>query len=350
LPDIARELQVDGVVEGSVMRSGNRVRITAQLIRASTDQHVWSQIYEREFQDIAALQVDIARTIARQAGIGASTVGQTRLDRRRVANRDAFEEYLRGCHAWNKRSPEEIKKAIRHFEKAIDLDAAYAPAYAGLADAYNQLGTHLIGERPPRETRPLAIAAATKAIQREAMEQARNAQELDPLSLIVRTQVGWIHAHQRNFNAAIPIFRDVLERDPNYLWGQWLLGQAYIQTGQLPQAIEVLERAAGHSHRTPAILGTLGAAYARAGRRQDATELFRELTAAGKHKYVSAHAFAWIYLGLGDPDQAFHWLEREFEERSNALAWIGTWHMLDPYRDDPRYLVMSRRIGLSQPN
>ena len=403
LPEIARELKVDAVMQGSVMRSGDRVRVAAQLILGATDEHIWSEIYDRDLREVSGLQLDIARTIAREARIKTSPGEQARLSRRPPVNRAAFEEYLRGRHAWNKRSPGEIRKAIVHFQNAIDLDAAYAPADAGLADAYNQLGTHLIGEKSPRETRPLAIAAAAKAIEiddelaeahaalgfakmydwdwsradrelrraielnpsygpvriwyasflqqngkhREALVQARYAMELDPLSLIVQTQLGWIHAHGRDFNTAIRYFRDVLEKDPNYLWAQWQLGQAYLNTGKQQEAIAVLEKAAARSRRTPAILGTLGAAYARDGRIPEARKILKELSALAAERYVSPHAFTWVYFGLGDKDAGFNSLAREYEDRSNSVAWIGSWHMLDGFRNDPRYAETMRRIGLS---
>ncbi len=403
LPEIARELKVDAVLQGSVMRSGDRVRIGAQLILGTTDEHIWSEIYDRDLREVSGLQLDIARTIAREAHIKTSPGEQARLARRPFVNRAAFEEYLRGRHAWNKRSPGEIRKAIGHFQNAIDFDAAYAPAYAGLADAYNQLGTHLIGEKSPRETRPLAIAAASKAIaideelaeahaalgfakmydwdwqraerelrraieldpsygpvriwyasflqqngrRAEALAQARYALELDPLSLIVRTQVGWTHAHGGDFDAAIKYYLDVLGKDPNYLWGQWQLGQAYLFTDKHQEAIDVLNKAAARSQRNPAILGTLGAAYARAGRKTEAGKLLNELTELAGRRYVSPHAFTWIYLGLGDKDRSFDWLDREYEDRSNSVAWIGVWHMLDGYRSEPRYRAMMQRISLS---
>ena len=144
---------------------------------------------------------------------------------------------------------------------------------------------------------------------------------------------------------AISYLRDVLEKDPNYLWGQWRLGQVYLQTGKYQEAIDVLERAAVRSQRTPAILGTLGAVYARSGRKADAEKLLQELTEAAKRRYVSPHAFTYIYLGLRDRDRAFEWLEREYEDRSNSVAWYGVWHMLDEFRSDPRCVDMMRRIG-----
>jgi TolB-like protein/DNA-binding winged helix-turn-helix (wHTH) protein len=177
LPEIASELKVDALLEGSVLRSGDRIRVTVQLIRGATDARIWSKVYEQDIRDLSDLQVDIARTIAHEAGLQIG--GQTRLTQRRPLNREAFEEYLRGRHAWSKRSPAEIQNAIAHFRKAIDLDAAYSLPYAGLADAYNQLGTHLIGERRARETRPLAIAAALKAI------------EIDPESAEAHAALGY---------------------------------------------------------------------------------------------------------------------------------------------------------------
>jgi len=401
-PEIARELRADALLEGSLMRSGGRVRVVVQLIRGATDQHLWSQVYERDLTDAADLQLEIARAIAHQARLELTDAQKGQLTRHASVNRAAFEEYLRGRHAWNKRSPENIKKAISHFQTAIDLDAAYAPAYAGLADAYNQLCTHLIGEQPPNQIRPLAVAAAAKAISidpdlaeahaslgfakmydwdwqtaekelrraielspsygpvriwyasflsqhqrhEEAIAQAHHAADLDPLSLIVRTQVGWMYTHAGQFDKAMQYFQDVLQKDPNYLWAQWQMGQAYLYTGMYAEAIALLETSAGTSKRTPAIFGTLGAAYARAGRKADAEKILQELREMSKHRYVSPHAFTWVYLGLDDADKSFEWLEKEFDERSNSVAWHGVWHMLDKYRSDPRYLDLMRRIGL----
>jgi len=405
-PEIARELGADALLEGSLMRSGDRVRVVVQLILAATDEHLWSEVYERDLKDASDLQLEIARAIAHKARLKLSEAQQSQLRRKKSVNPAAFEEYLRGRQAWNKRSPENIRKAISHFQKAIDLDAAYAPAYAGLADAYNQLCTHLIGERPAREIRPLAVAAAVKAIEidpdlaeahaslgyaktyewdwrtaeqqllraielspsygpvriwyasylsqhhrhAEAIAQAHHAADLDPLSLIVRTQVGWTYAHAGDFGKAMRYFQDVLEKDPNYLWAQWQMGQAYLHTGKFAEAIRLLEKAAETSKRTPAILGTLGATYARAGRTTDAEKILQELTELSKHRYVSAHAFTWVYLGLGDADKSFQWLEREYEERSSSVAWNGVWHMLNKHRSDPRYLAHMRRIGLPPEN
>lgn len=272
-----------------------------------------------------------------------------------------------------------------------------------MADAYNQLGTHLIGEKSPRETRPLAIAAASKAIEiddelaeahaalgfarmydwdwsgadrelrraielnpsygpvriwyasflhqngkhREALVHARYAMELDPLSLIVRTQSGWIHSRGDDFDTAIGYYMDVLEKDPNYLWAQWQLGQVYLEVGKHQAAIDVLEKAAVRSRRTPAILGTLGAAYALAGRKAEALKLVKELSDIAAHRYVSPHAFTWVYFGLGDKARGFESLEREYADRSNSIAWIGSWHMLDGLRSDPRYHSLMKRVGLS---
>jgi tetratricopeptide (TPR) repeat protein len=360
-------------------------------------------VYDRDLGDVSALQAHIAQTIAHEVGITISTRERARLARRPSVNRSAYEEYLRGLHSWNKRTPRDISDAIAHFENAIDFDAAYAPAYAGLADAYNQLGTHLIGDKPPRETRPLAIAAAKKAIEiddelaeahaalgfakvydwdwpqaekeleraielnpgygpvrtwyasylqqhlrhREAVTQARYALELDPLSLIVRTQVGWIYTQAGKFDKGIPYFRDVLERDPDYLWAQWMLGMADSQTGRHTEAIAVLEKAATRSHRTPAIIASLGRAYALAGRKRDAKRLLDELFEVAKTRYVSPHAFTEVYLGLGDHERAFEWMEREYEDRSNSVAWFGTTPMFDPLRSDPRFIDLLHRINLA---
>jgi serine/threonine protein kinase/Tfp pilus assembly protein PilF len=399
--EIARELRVDGLVEGSMARFGDRVRISIALVRASDQRRLWAESYERDLGEVPAWQNEVAHAVAREVRIELTRAEAQRLSGGRRVNREAFEAYLRGHYFLNKRSEESIRTATTHFRAAIDRDPAYAAAYAGLADCYNQLGTVLVGSQPPSRTRPLATAAAANALaidgelaeahaalgfaklydwnwsgaersfQRaielnpsyapahswyagylvytgrnaEALREAARAGDLDPLSLIMRTQVGWTMNFLRQYDSAIEQYQRVLAVDPDYAWALWQLGQTYTYKGMFPEAFAVLQRGVEVSNRSPAILGTLGAAYAMAGRKAQAEQIADELSALSRKKYVPPAAVAWVYLGLRDADRAFQWLEAAYLERSNALAAVKVWQMLDPFRSDPRYFDLARRIG-----
>jgi len=405
LPQIARELNVDAVVEGSVLRSGKRVRITAQLIHAATDQHLWAESYERDFRDVLSLQSEVARAIANEIQVKLTPQDQARLVSARSVDPEAYQLYLKGRFYWNKRTEAGLKKGIEYFHQAIDLDPNYALAYAGIADCYSLLGWDLFGALPPREALPIAKAAAKKALETddslaeahnslawtklafdwdwmgaerefkraielnpgyaithhwyaeclagmgryaEALAEIRQAQELDPLSLIISSIVGWVFYFDRKNDQAIAEFRKTLELDPNFWVAHWTLGRTYEQKAMFAEAIAEIQKAIDLSGGSPLSLAALGHTYAVWGRRVEAERALNELKESSKQGYISSYSIAAIHAGLGEKDQAFIWLEKAYEERSGWLIWLRAEPISDPLRSDPRFQDLLRRVGLPQ--
>jgi serine/threonine protein kinase/Flp pilus assembly protein TadD len=405
LPQIARELNVDAVVEGSVLRSGKRVRITAQLIDAATDQHLWAESYERDLRDVLSLQGEVARAIANDIQVKLTPQEQARLVSARSVDPEAYQLYLKGRFYWSKRTEAGLKKGIEYFHQAIDLDPNYALAYAGIADCYSLLGWDLFGPLPPREALPIAKAAARKALETddslaeahnslawtklafdwdwtgaerefkraielnpgyaithhwyaeclagmgryaEALAEIRQAQELDPLSLIISSIVGWVLYFDRKNDQAIAEFRKTLELDPNFWVAHWTLGRAYEQKAMFTEAIAEIQKAIDFSGSSPLSLAALGHTYAVSGRRAEAERVLNQLKDSSKQTYISPYGIAAIHAGLGEKDQAFLWLEKAYEERSGWLIWLRAEPGSDPLRSDPRFQDLLRRIGLTQ--
>ena len=395
---IADELNVEAVIEGSVVSSGGRVRITVQLIHVASDRHLWAETYDRELSDVPLLQHEIARAIAHE--IQASTRAPSGNGPAPI-NRSAFEAYLRARYYLDQRTAESIPAAISWYQKAIHEEPAYARAYAGLADCYNQLGTVMIGGRPPSESRKLAIAAASRALEidpelaeahaargysdlyewnwdrakkgldravslnpnyapahlwlahylaargqfDQALQEVRLARDLDPLSPIIQTQVGWILRFARRQNEAIAEFRKALRMQPDYQWATWQLGGALISKGDYAGAIRILQKDVERSH-APAALSTLGYAYGLAGRRLEAERVLADLLVLSRQRYVPPSCFVDVYGGLRDRDKVFEWLEIAYQERSNRLLWLGVSADMDWLRDDSRLDSLLRRTGL----
>ena len=400
LPQIARELNAGAVIEGSIARFGDRIRVSVQLLDGAKDKHLWAETYERDLAEIPKLWGEVAIGIAREIRARIQPAERVRLAGRPV-KRDAFEAYLRGRYYWNKRTAENIHKAIEFFRKSIDEDPAYARAYAGLADCYNQLGTVLIGGQPPAEIRPLAIASAKRALEidpelaeghaalayarlydwewaaaeegfqrsiglnpsyssahlwyshylsigkrpDEALREARLAHQLDPLSPIIQTQIGWILQHAGRYDEAIQELRKVLETDPDYVWALWRIGSCYASKWMFQEGIDALEKAATLSGRSASILGTLAETYGLAGRKDEARKLLNELAALSRQRYVPAIAFAHAYIGLGDSERVLEWLEKAYQQRENGIAYLSLWNDDGGYRSDPRFHELLRRVG-----
>jgi TolB-like protein/tetratricopeptide (TPR) repeat protein len=401
VPAIGKELNVDAVIEGSVLRSGDKIRVTVQLIRADTDEHLWSGTYDRELQDVLALQSDVTQGIA--GHIESAVTGAQRgspVPPRTVA-RDVYEAYLKGRFALHKNSRAGLEEALLHFQAAVDLDGTFAPAYAGLAATYSDLGLVFYGE-PPGETRPKMLVAARKALEldpelaearvlladalqrdwhwaeaeaeyrqainlspsdasahagladwllcrgrtEEALASARRALELDPLAFD-SGQVGWILFHARRYDEAIRELRTAVTIEPKDPTSLWILGFALTGAGQFDEAIRTLEKAASLSDRNPAVLGVLVRAYARGGRRTEALRVLDELHRRRQRGYVPAAAFLNAYLGLGDTEEAFAWLERAAEERSNIMQFLKVHPFFDSLRGDPRFAEFLRRANFS---
>jgi serine/threonine-protein kinase len=401
LPEIARELSVDAVVEGTVVRSGDRVRISAQLIHAATDTHLWAKQYESSMRDVLTLQSDVARAIANEIQIQLTPQEKLRLAGARPVDPGAYEAFLKGRHLWYRRSPDALQKALEYLQQAVSIDPTYALAHAGLADVYISLSWDLFGLMPPAEGFPRAKAAAQKALEldphcaeahaalgwaaagydwdwasaerglkraielkpqygpvhiwyshflkaidriEESFGESRRALECDPLGLVLNMHMGWHHLYSRKYAQAIDQLLKTLELDPNFILTRVFLGESYLCTGRPLDAIAELERAVELSQRHPTYLGDLGYAYAFAGRRDDAVKTLDELMRLSSHRYVGARSIAEIYLGLGDADQAFDWLNKAFEQRNGWLIHIRENPRYDAVRHDPRYQSLVRRM------
>jgi TolB-like protein/Tfp pilus assembly protein PilF len=401
VPEIARMLHVDAIVEGSVMREGNRIRVTAQLIRGSTDAHFWSETYDRELQDVFTLQSELAQSIAEKVQVTVTGAEHQRLTAARPVAPEVYESYLKGQFAFNQsNSRSDLERSAQFFEEAVQRDPTFAPGYVGLAEAYDMLGTVHVGA-PPEETRPKVIAAIRKALELdpdianahvmlavslqeewkwkeaetefnralelnpnsadahvsfagwllcqgrtdEAVEWARRGRELDPLSPSSE-DIGWVLFQSRRYPEAIHELRSVLDVRPDDGGALADMGFALVANDQAADAIPVLEKAIAVSDHSPAAMGVLVRAYAHAGRRSDALRLLAELHTRRKSAYVPSAAFVNAYLGLGDTDQAFVWLEEAYKEQSNILQFLKVHPFFDPIRSDPRFAELVRRVGL----
>jgi TolB-like protein/Tfp pilus assembly protein PilF len=400
-PEIAKALRVDALVEGSVMREGNRIRVTAQLIRGATDAHFWSETYDRELRDVFTVQSELAQAITEKVQITVTGEEQKRLAATRPVAPEVYESYLKGEFAYNKsntRAGEE--ESIGYFKHAIEMDPTFAPAYAGLAAASDELGTVVIGA-PPGETRANAISAVRKALELEpdlvnahivlanlqqeqwhwaaaeaeyrralelspnnadahvglaswlmchgrtdeALAWARRGRELDPVT-VSGAYIGWTLFLSHRYDEAIRELRSALAVQPDDTDALLYLGFALVANNQPQDAIPALEKSISISKGSPAAIGVLIRAYSHAGRRADALRLLGELQKRKKAGYVPAAAFVNGYLGLGDNDQSFAWLERAFQEQSNILLSLKVHPFFDPIRGDPRFADLIRRTGL----
>jgi TolB-like protein/DNA-binding winged helix-turn-helix (wHTH) protein/Flp pilus assembly protein TadD len=403
LPQIARELNVDAVVEGTVLRSGDQVRITAQLIDASADKHLWSQSYEGELRDTLALQSKVARAIADQIQINLNPREQAALRSAKVVNPQAYVSYLKGRYFWNKRSAESLKVALAYFNQAIDEDPAYAQAYSGLSDTYALLGDWQYAVMTPKEAFPKAKAAAIKALELdsalgeahnslafcldgfdwnfdsagkeflraielnpgyaathhwyawhlallhrydEALAEMRKAESLDPLSLVINTDLAELLALAHSYDESIQQSRKTIEMDPNFGLAHNHLGQAYLQKHMYGEAIAELQKAVQLSGGGPTCMANLARADAASGKKSEAEKLLGDLKKRSSPGYSHGSEIAVIYASLGDKEQAMNWLEKGYEERFNPGVLLRPG--FDPLRSEPRFQELTRRIGLPQ--
>jgi TolB-like protein/DNA-binding winged helix-turn-helix (wHTH) protein/Tfp pilus assembly protein PilF len=401
LPQIARELNVDAVIEGSVLRSGDRVRITAQLIEASADRHLWSQSYEGELRDTLALQSRVASAIADQIRINLTPQEQAALKNVRVVNPEAYESYLKGRYFWNKRTADGLKAALAYFQQAIEEDPKYAQAYSGLADTYALLGDWQYAVMTPEQAFPKAKAAAIKALELdstlgeahnslafvldafdwdldaagkefrraieldpgyanahhwyawhlsllgrfdEAIAEMRKAENLDPLSLIINADVAELLVIAHRYDESIAQSRKTIEMDPNFALAHNQLAQAYLQKHMYGEAVAELRRAVQLSGGSPTIIANLARACVASGQRSEAIKLLNDLKNRSSHGYSNGSEIATIYASLGDTDQAMNWLEKSYEERFNPGVLLRPG--FDPLRSDPRFQDLVHRVGL----
>ncbi len=401
LPQVARELNVDAVVEGTVLRAGDQVRITAQLIDASTDKHIWSQSYEGELRDTLALQDRVARAIAEQIQINLTPREQAALKSVRAVNPEAYESYLKGRYFWNKRTADGLRVALAYFNQAIEEDPNYTQAYSGLADTYALLGDWQYAVMTPKEAYPKAKAAALKALEldsslgeahnslafvldgydwdldaggkefRRAMElspgyatahhwyawhlallgqydeaiaEMKKAESLDPLSLIINADLAELLVLAHSYDEAIRQSRKTIEMDPNFAMAHNQLAQAYLQKHMYDQAIAELQNAVQLSGGSPTCIANLARAYTFSGKRSEAMKLLDDLKSSSTARYSHSSEIAAIYASLGDKDEAMNWLEKGYEERFNPGVLIRPG--FDPLRSDPRFQDLVHRVGL----
>lgn len=390
---IARDLNVRAVLTGRVHRRGDTLSIQVDLIDATNVAQMWGQHYDRSLSDLLLVQEDISRDIFENLRLKLSVEEQKQLE--------AFSLYLKGRNAWNKRTEDGLLQGIDYFRKAIEVDKDYAPAYAGLADCYNMLVVYGISQ--PRDAFPKAKEAATRALSidstlaeartslafikhrwewggdeaerefqqaikskpsyspahqwyssylvavgrfDEAISEARRAEELEPLSFISNSHLGWILYLAGRYDDAIAHCERLLAVDPNFFPARRYMGLAYEQKNMYPQAIDQFEKGVKLS-KSPLMLSLLGHAYAASGRKADAQKILADLDQQ-KQRYVSPYTVATIYAGLGNKDETFKWLEKAFEERDIWLMNMRVDPVLKPIRSDSRFTALVQRIGIPQ--
>jgi len=385
-------------VEGTVLRSGEQVRITAQLIQTPADRHLWAESYEGDLHDTLALQKKVARAIAEHIRIELTPKEQAVLKNAKVVNPEAYEAYLKGRYFWNKRTADGLKRAVDYFDQAIEKDPNYAQAYAGLADSYALLGDWEYGILAPSEAYPKAKAAAIKALEldnalgeahtslafsldvfdwdwesaekefrraielnpgyatahhwyawhlsemgrnSEAIAEMRKAENLDPLSLIISADVAEILLVAHLNDKAIAQSRKTVDMDPNFAIAHYELGQAFVQKHSYNDAIAEFQKAIELSGGSVPCTSNLAYAYAVSNKRNEAVKILNDLKTRSTR---NPSEIALMYVGLGEKDQAMKWLEKAYAEHFNPSILLRP--AFDPLRSDPRFQNLVRRIGL----
>jgi TolB-like protein/Flp pilus assembly protein TadD len=401
LPQIAQQLGVENILEGSVQKPSDQVRVNVQLIHAATDTHLWAETYDRKLTDVFAVESEIAKAVAERLKAKLTGTAEHVLASRPTENPEAHQLYLKGRYSWNKRTTENLKKAIDYFGQAIGKDPAYALAYSGLADVHAVLPYY--AATPPKDDAQKALAAARKAVELdeslaeahtslanalvlnlqfsaslpefqraielnpnyatahhwygeqlqndgrfdEALAELRRAQELDPLSLVINSVLGSILAVAGRDGEAIEQLRKTMEMDPTFDLTYWFLGQAYENKGQLAEAIAQYEKAT-HLSPDPAVQASLARAYALAGRKKEARKILDNLTTASRERYIPAYSLAIIYLSLGDREETLRLLEKSYEDRApfdtGVYGSIKIDRRLDSLRGEPRFEALARKV------
>jgi len=404
LGQIAEELNVDGIVEGAVLRIEGRVRITAELIHAASDTHVWAERYEGDLRDVLRLQSEVAQAIAAEIRVKVRPQERSRLNRAPASSGEANEAYLKGRYFWNKRTPDGLERSLMQFERAIEKNPSYALAHAGIAEAYAIAGSLLLEMIPPREAMPRAQVAARRALQidetlgeahatlayisavydydwlsaergfrhalllnpgdatarqfyalhwayrgnpAQAESEIEQARQLDPLSLQINTEIANIFYLGRGYDRAIEQALITLDLDPAFHGAHFILSLAYKQKEMLEAALAEAEKAVALSGRSTASLGCLGGCFAATGRLSAAKEIVGELQNLSGHQFVPSFVFAWISANLRDSESTLAYLERSYIERTSYLAVIKAEPTFDFLRSDERFQDLQRRVGLT---
>lgn len=392
MPQIARELNVDGVIEGTVVRVGNRVRIRTQLIYAPSDQHVWADAYERDEKDVLALQAGLAREIANRIGLELTAEQHSELATNRPVNPKAHELYLEGRYFWNKRDPAGLRKAVDYFQQAIAQDPGYAEAYAGLADAYGLLG--MMSEAETAAKKALAINGNLAEAQTslgliepfldwnwevgkahferaialnpnyatahhwyaeaylmptghvdQALAELEKAQALDPLSAIIATDFGKDLYLARRYDEAIVQLRRALELDPNFVSAHNWLSDTFLEKGMYAEASAELDKTKPFKEER-IYVRQMAYLDARMGKRIEARKALEQSLLLSKGKDISMGAVALVYAALGDKERTFFWLNKACRARSSFVTTLKFWSVFDPIRSDRRFHELLLRVGL----
>ncbi|HXG66582.1 MAG TPA: tetratricopeptide repeat protein [Blastocatellia bacterium] len=404
--EAGREIGVDAVLDGSIQKAGEKIRITARLISVRDGAQLWAGNFDETFESIFAAQDSISEQVAQALMLTLTGEESKSLAKRHTESSEAYLLYLKGRYCWNKRTEEDLRRGIEYFEQAIARDANYALAYAGLADSYLLLGAIGYSGLPPHEVFPRAERAAKKALEidetlaeahtslayikwffnwdwagaereykraialnpnyatahqwygfclatmgrhDEAIAEMRQAQELDPLSLSINTAVGMSLYYARRYDEAIEAHQETLKLDPDYYPAHLNSGLALTAKGKFSEAIAAYQRAYPQSKPLsdyPIVMAFLGHTYAASGNRGEALKALQELQSLAAQKHVSPYCIAVIYVGLGEKEQAFAWLEKTYEEHSGHITDLKVDPLFDPLRPDPRFDDLLRRIGI----
>jgi TolB-like protein/Tfp pilus assembly protein PilF/class 3 adenylate cyclase len=399
LREIAEQLGVANVLEGSVQKAADQVRVNVQLINAATQAHLWADTYDRKLTDIFAVESDIAKTIADTLQAKLTSSEKTAIAKRPTANSEAYELYLKGRFFWNKRTGADLRTAIEYFNQALGKDPSYGLAYAGLADSYGLLSIY--GAASPADSFPQARAAAKKALELDdtlaeahsslafslahydfdleqslkeferaiqlnpnyatarhwysnnplvelgqfdrAIAEGKRAVELDPLSLIISADLGEDYFFARRYDEAIAQLRKTIEMDPRFHYAHWNLGEVWQLKSQLNEAISEYRKAV-ELNDDPFVFALLGQAYARAGQREEAQRILSRLSEEARSRYVHAYSFALMYLALGDKERAIDEMERAYRERGRDVVLVNVDPMLDDLRGHPRFEALVQKV------
>jgi TolB-like protein/Flp pilus assembly protein TadD len=400
-PQIAKELHAEGLIAGSILQVNDRVRVTVRLIHGPSDSHIWSKSYERDLRDVIAMQHGIASDIAREVRISLDPQEQAHLARAREVIPEVHEAYLRGRFHLQNGSKASIDHALDYFRQAIQKDVEYAPAYAGVADAYTAMRSIYAA---PSEVMPKAKAAALKAValdgtlpeahvslggvlmfydfdwpnaEREfqraldikpsyaeahdyyamflvanqrfqaAVDHILRARQLDPVSGLIAADAAWVFYLKRDYDQLLEQAKAAVELAPNYWLGHLQLGLAYEMKGDFAGALQELEEARRMDDNS-AVLEMLAGTYAAAGRPAEARKITEDMVKLSTKRYVCAYEVATTYVGLRDRESAFLWLRKSLDEHADCSPWIAADPKLDPLRGDPRFQDLLRRLGLRQ--
>lgn len=401
--EIGMKLDIETVLEGSVRKAGNRLRITAQLINVKDGYHLWSEQYDRILTDVFAIQDEITLAIVDALKVELLDKENQAVRKKYTDNLEAYNLYLKGRFYWNKMNIPDFRKAIALFQEAVEKDPAYALAYAGLADAYTGLGDAGLSAIPPREAFSKSAEAVKKALEidkdlaeahaslghlkmhnfdwrgaeqaynraielnpnyattyhmfgfyfalmeqyEEAITNLKQALKLDPISLGIITDLGVVYYFARKYDEAIKQYKKALEMEPGFIRAYITLGSTYGQKGMYNEAIDMIQKAIELSKNRSRI-AALGRAFALSGKKEEAKKIIQELLDLSKKQYISPYCICLIYSSMGEKDQALDWLVKAYEEQVSELIYLKVDPYLDNLRSDPRFVTLLKNVGLNK--